>query len=54
MFVSPEAPARLRRVHRERFFEHVVEPMVAEARAIGIPVRDVIARIEQLAEGDVR
>lgn len=48
MFVSPDAPDRLRRRHRERFFDDVVEPMVAEAKVIGIPLDEVIARIEQL------
>jgi len=49
MFVSPDARARLQKAHRARFFEDLVEPMVAEARAIGIPLQDVIARLEALA-----
>jgi GntR family transcriptional regulator len=48
MFVSPTAPDRLRRARRARFFADVVDPMVAEALAIGIPLRDVIGRIKEL------
>ncbi|MBX5443857.1 GntR family transcriptional regulator [Sphaerobacter sp.] len=47
MFVSPGARERLRSQRRERFFADVVEPMVAEARAIGIPLREVIQWLEQ-------
>ena len=47
MFVSPEAPAALRTQSRARFFEDVVDPMVAEARTIGIPLADVIARVRR-------
>jgi len=36
MFVSPDSRERLRAQRRERFFADVVEPMAAEARAIGI------------------
>lgn len=50
MFVSPEAREELLREHRERFFADVLDPMVREARAISIPLRDVIARLQQLAE----
>lgn len=48
MFVSPDARDTLRAKRRESFFTDVVDPMVAEAAAIGIPLRDVIARIERL------
>ncbi|AVT30397.1 MULTISPECIES: GntR family transcriptional regulator [unclassified Plantactinospora] len=47
MFVSPDARDTLRAQRREGFFADVVEPMIAEARAIGIPLRDVIRRIEE-------
>jgi GntR family transcriptional regulator len=50
MFVSPDAPERLRARHRERFFADVVEPMVAEAQVIGISLDDVVARIERLRQ----
>jgi GntR family transcriptional regulator len=49
MFVSQGAREVLRANHRERFFGDVVEPMVNEARAIGIPIEDVIRHIEQVA-----
>lgn len=49
MFVSPDARERLRAEHRSRFFEDVVDPMVAEAIAIGIPLDEVVDRIRQHA-----
>jgi DNA-binding transcriptional regulator YhcF (GntR family) len=49
MFVSPNAPARLRAQHRDRFFADVVEPMVAQARAIGVPLQAIIDRLQDLA-----
>ncbi|WP_116948649.1 GntR family transcriptional regulator [Jiangella endophytica] len=48
MFVSSEARDMLLSQRRERFFADVVEPMVAEARVIGIPLDDVVARIQTL------
>jgi GntR family transcriptional regulator len=51
MFVSSDAPERLRARHRERFFTDVVDPMVAEAEAIGVPLADVVARIERRQDG---
>ncbi len=48
MFVSPDAPERLRSRHHERFMAEVVDPMVAEAQVIGIPLDDVVTRIEHL------
>jgi DNA-binding transcriptional regulator YhcF (GntR family) len=48
MFVSPTARDTLRAQRRERFFSDVVDPMVAEAKAVGIPIGEVMARIEQL------
>nr|MDT0665973.1 GntR family transcriptional regulator [Micromonospora sp. DSM 115978] len=50
MFVSADAPEVLRARHRERFFAEVVEPMVTEAKVIGISLDDVIARIHQLRQ----
>jgi GntR family transcriptional regulator len=41
-------------VLRETFFSEVVDPMVAEAAAVGIPLADVIARIEHLAAREDR
>ncbi|MFS8100669.1 GntR family transcriptional regulator [Lentzea alba] len=53
MFVSTKARDMLRAQGRETFFGEVVDAMVAEARAIGIPLADVIRRIEQHESGDV-
>jgi GntR family transcriptional regulator len=49
MFVSPTARDALRARRRETFFSDLVDPMVAEAEAVGIPIAEVVARIEQLA-----
>jgi GntR family transcriptional regulator len=49
MFVSPSARDALRAQRRETFFSGVVDPMVAEAEAVGIPIAEVVARIERLA-----
>ncbi|MFI6296464.1 GntR family transcriptional regulator [Nonomuraea sp. NPDC050790] len=46
MFVSPDAREALRASRREGFFTDVVDPMVNEAKAIGIPLDDVIERIK--------
>jgi GntR family transcriptional regulator len=53
MFVSQDAREMLRGQGRETFFGEVVDPMVAEARAIGIPLGDVIHRIQQLENGEI-
>jgi DNA-binding transcriptional regulator YhcF (GntR family) len=45
MFVSPDARERLRAQRRDRFFDEVVEPMVAQAKVLGIPLDEVVARI---------
>jgi GntR family transcriptional regulator len=45
MFVSPDARAKLLDDRRERFFADVVEPMLAEARMIGIPVDEIVQHI---------
>lgn len=47
MFVSPGAMEMLRAKRRERFFDEIVDPMVAEAQAIGISLDEVIKRINQ-------
>ncbi|BBH69582.1 GntR family transcriptional regulator [Actinoplanes sp. OR16] len=54
MFVSADAPRRLRDEKRERFFADVVEPMVAEARTLDIPAADIVAYIEDIFRGDGR
>jgi GntR family transcriptional regulator len=48
MFVSPTARDVLRGQRRETFFSDVVDPMVAEAKAVGIPIDEVVARIKEL------
>jgi GntR family transcriptional regulator len=47
MFVSPQAREKLRTERRERFFEQVVDSMIAEARVIGIPLAEIVRRIEE-------
>ena len=47
MFVSPDAAAKLRAKRRERFFAEHVEPMIAEARMIGVPLEVIVKHIEQ-------
>lgn len=48
MFVSPDAPATLRARRRKSFFTDVVDPMVAQAKVIGVPVPELIERITEL------
>jgi DNA-binding transcriptional regulator YhcF (GntR family) len=50
MFVAPDARDRLREQHRSRFFEDVVDPMVAQAAAVGIPLADVVEHLQQRTE----
>lgn len=52
MFVSPDARETLRRERRSRFFSDVVDPMVAEARAIGVDLDDVVERVRHARRGD--
>ena len=47
MFVSADAQKRLREQRREHFFDDVVRPMVAEARAIGIDLREIIHHLNE-------
>ncbi|MBO1753390.1 GntR family transcriptional regulator [Actinotalea sp. BY-33] len=51
MFVSPEARDQLMAGRRERFFTDVLEPLVAEARVLGIPLTEVADRLRQLDAG---
>ncbi|WP_283135792.1 GntR family transcriptional regulator [Rhizohabitans arisaemae] len=48
MFVSPDAREALRSERRKSFFAEVVDPMVAEAKTIGVPLSQVIERIREL------
>jgi len=50
MFVSSGARQRLQEQHRDRFFTEVLDPMLAEAKAIGIPAEAIISRIRQGGE----
>jgi GntR family transcriptional regulator len=45
MFVSPNARAKLLDERRQRFFTDVVDPMLAEARIIGVPVDEIVKHI---------
>jgi GntR family transcriptional regulator len=45
MFVSPSARATLLAERRERFFADVVDPMLAEARRIGIDVAEIVKHL---------
>ena len=45
MFVSRDARAKLLDGRRQRFFTDVVEPMLAEARMIGIPIDEIVQHI---------
>jgi GntR family transcriptional regulator len=47
MFVSPDARQQLLSQRRERFFADLVDPMVAQAKLLGISLADVITRIER-------
>ena len=46
MFVSPDARQRLRSRRRERFFADVVDPMLAEARMVGVGVDEIVAYLK--------
>jgi len=48
MFVSAQARGVLADHRRERFFTDVVEPMIAEARMLGIPLSEVITRLLEI------
>lgn len=47
MFVSGEARQSLLEQRRERFFEEVVDRMLVEANKIGVPLSEIIGRIEK-------
>lgn len=54
MFVSAEARVQLQDQHRKRFFSDVVDPMIERARAIGIPLDEIVTRIEQRQDEERR
>ena len=45
MFVAPGSRERLRAARRELFFADMVDPVAAEARMLGVPIDEVIARL---------
>src|SRR5918998_1339208 len=47
MFVSPNARELLRTGRRDSFFAEVVDPMIREAKAIGVPLADVVRHIQK-------
>jgi GntR family transcriptional regulator len=49
-FVHPDARTRLLEERRGRFFRDVVDPVVAEAEAIGVDIGDVIAHLRCVAD----
>jgi len=54
MFVSPDAFEKLVAFRRQRFFEEVVDPLIREAQMIGIPLDEVLKRIEEAKGSDQR
>jgi DNA-binding transcriptional regulator YhcF (GntR family) len=46
MFVSPDAREKLRAQRRARFFADVVDPMVAQARVLGIPLDEIVRHLD--------
>ena len=52
MFVSPEARSKLLAERRGRFFAEHVEPMIAEARALGIALDQVAEQVLAAASRD--
>ncbi len=52
MFVSPQARQTIRARRRKSFFTDVVDPMVDQARAIGIELPELIDRIAERAKED--
>jgi len=47
MFVSPDAREKLRAERRERFFTDLVEPMLAQAKVLGIGVEEIVRHLEE-------
>ena len=50
MFVSPNARELLRSDRKEVFFTDVVDPVIREAQAIGVSLRDVIQYIRKYGD----
>jgi DNA-binding transcriptional regulator YhcF (GntR family) len=45
MFVCADARAKLLVERRERFFSDVVDPMLAEAKVLGVPIDEIIGHL---------
>ncbi|GIG22081.1 GntR family transcriptional regulator [Cellulomonas chitinilytica] len=52
MFVAPGARETLRAERRESFFTDVVDPVLAQARVLGIDVDEIVARLREHAAHD--
>lgn len=52
MFVSSGTQEMLRQRHRERFYESVVDPMLTEARSIGVDLDEIATYIQERKERD--
>jgi DNA-binding transcriptional regulator YhcF (GntR family) len=50
MFVAPNARDLLRTGRRDSFFADVVDPMIREAKAIGIPLKDILQHIRSYGD----
>jgi len=50
MFVSPNARELLRSGRQEGFFTDVVDPMIREAKVIGVPLRDIVQHIRKYGD----
>jgi DNA-binding transcriptional regulator YhcF (GntR family) len=50
MFVAPGAQERLLEQRRASFFADVVEPMLEQARVLGIGVEEIIGRLREKEE----
>lgn len=51
MFVAAGARETLRERRRARFFAEVVDPVVTEARVLGVPIDDVVAHLRAMHDG---
>src|SRR3954470_18746072 len=50
MFVSRDARDLLRTGRQDSFFAEVVDPMIREAQAIGVPLKDVLQHIRSYGD----
>lgn len=47
MFVSRDARELLRTARRDSFFAEVVDPMIREAKAIGVPLTEIVQHLQK-------